>query len=147
MALKPSQVRKRIADHVASSLGWVESAYSYDQFPGRESFDLIDKGYAVGLARTIPDTDDSRQRRGRPLHVFTEVRVRFSANVRPEEMVGDYDRALDLEHVLTQGVLDTPKAGGLQVFLLGVETRRSVLQGRAYLGEVRFSVRHMYELA
>lgn len=149
MALKPSQVRRRLSAALDLRLGadWYESASSFDAFPNLDSRDILDRCYVVGLGPTRTISEDTRQRRSRALVVRTEVRVRMSSNIITTAQGTGYDQGLDREQMVLQAAMAANKDPDLEVVFDGVTARRVVLQDTCYLAEMRFQVLHGLDLA
>jgi hypothetical protein len=144
--MRPAVLRRAVADHLAAELGaagWSEATQAYDAFPAPEGARHL--LYAVGVLRSDPQARD-RQRITTGIMMTTTLGVRFSATIRANAAVEDYDRALNAEADLVEALGSFKSTEAAPLRIVSIPTRL-VSDGILFAGEVTVSTSHRYPLS
>ncbi len=104
MSLSCSELRAAVASQIDSISGYRQVQMLPDYFE-RTQNTLAHKGFSVGIATS--NGLNERQRRSVGLFVESVVRVRIAYRIRPNDIILDYDAAMDAEKTVIGKVLDT----------------------------------------
>lgn len=146
-ALTPSDVRKRIATHVALLTPWKESPVPADVF-GRSPDSLAHQAFAVGVLPLAVVGD--RQSYVDGAQVRTECVIRYAWRVAPKAQLPSYDAALAAGQALVAQVMARTTApvvwpGDLTPTLTSLAGTVQE-SGEWFLGEARLSIYHLLAL-
>ncbi len=148
MSLKPSEIRQRVSAAVVAALpAWKASRYAYPMFPGNDAGLIEPRSFSVGVTSSAVVDQDGRQIPTRGALTETVASVRFTLRVRADASVADFDAALDAEVALVAAVLALDRDPEMDMRYRDTAARAITGDGTVYLGEIRFTVRHMYPLA
>lgn len=136
-------LRARVAAAIVALSGWRQSTLPYDLFPDQTAQQGNHKVVAVGVPRTQWASPKESRRSEGPL-VASEVRVRWTHQIRQDAAVSDYDEALGTERDIIAAVLQISELG-LHIWADSA-TRRISGQGTWLEGEIAFGTNHRLSL-
>jgi len=142
MATAVSTIRARLAAAIDAVSGFAESRYVYDLF-GSDSRHIMHKAFAVGANQTTAKPQ-ARARRHSGQWATTTFAVKFAVRIRADAQVADYDAALNLEEDVVQAALAMAQTNITSIELASVPSRTVSPEGEWFLGQVVFSVVHLY---
>ena len=102
------------------------------------------RSFAVGIISTDP-VDGDRQRKARGMMAHTLVSVSHVYQLRVDDAVDDYDRALDDEIAVMDAIQSVAASLNLSITVDSIPARRVGLD-YIYTGEIRLLAHHRYPL-
>lgn len=144
--LTVAAARQRIAAALSAIPGWHESRWAYDLFP-LDPGQYAHLSFAVGAPNTLPTSPielyaAKRGAAGGECH--TMIGIRFTARIRADRQVGDFDSALASE---AAALIAVGAAAATDCHFLPEELRRQVVgDGTWFLGEIMIRATHRIAL-
>lgn len=137
-----------------SGFGLAASPWHYDLIPGGTR-DVAHGAYGVSVLRTYPQAEPSDKQRGSAsLNTISDVGLRFTYRIRPDNMQTDYKSALTVSDLIVIGLISAAtgyssgaSGTGPQHWRWVSTTSRLVADGTHLLVEQTYKVWHLPTLA
>lgn len=98
-----SEIRQRVSEVLSLPGDWFPSKYTPDVFPDSANNQALHKVFAIQLGGI--QLSDARRRAGDPIDCQTTMEVKFVHKLRADNLLADYDAALDAGQVLLRRIL------------------------------------------